>query len=62
MRVRAVEGLLVALVAAYAACSDRAGPHSGPRAAGRNILLVVIDTLRTDRLPFYGGDPRTAPL
>ena len=31
-------------------------------AAGRNIVLIVIDTLRADRLPFYGCEKNTAPF
>jgi len=31
-------------------------------AAGRNVVLVVVDTLRADRLPFHGCPRRTAPF
>jgi arylsulfatase A-like enzyme len=59
---RAAAGLVVFL---FAACgSDRSGSSEQESATHRppNILLVVVDTLRTDHLPVYGYVARpTAP-
>lgn len=34
----------------------------GAREWDGNVVLVVVDTLRADRLPFYGSDKSTAPF
>jgi arylsulfatase A-like enzyme len=50
--------LLILLLAAATACQPAAAdPKAGP-----NVVLVVIDTLRADRLPFYGYRRNTAPF
>jgi hypothetical protein len=52
--------LLVALAAALTpACRGRGVDPA--RAAGTNVLLVSIDTLRRDHLPAYGYPRATAP-
>jgi arylsulfatase A-like enzyme len=56
-------GLLVLpLLTAWVSCGDRREPVE-PRlpVAEPNVVLIVIDTLRADRLPFYGGPDTTAP-
>ncbi len=40
-----------------AACSN-----GEPQKAAPNVLMVVIDTLRADHLPFYGYSEQTAPF
>jgi arylsulfatase A-like enzyme len=47
--------LTAAIVAAGVSCSLSRKP-------GPNIVLIVIDTLRADRLPFYGYTQDTAPF
>ena len=42
-----------------AACTS---PPAGPAAAPPNVVLIVIDTLRADRLPFHGYGSNTAPF
>ncbi len=37
--------------------SSTVGPY-----AGCNVAVIVVDTLRADRLPFYGADEETAPF
>ena len=41
-------------------CASGCGPPSVPTRP--NVLLVVIDTLRADRLPFYGCERNNAPF
>lgn len=57
----AASALACALLAA--SCSDGAAP--GPSDAGsatpRNVLMVVVDTLRADRLGCYGAERDTSP-
>jgi arylsulfatase A-like enzyme len=48
---------LLAACALQPACGD-----GGQSAAQPNVVVVVIDTLRADRLPFHGGPPETAPF
>lgn len=58
---------LLPFLAAFAAgCGDgdRAGaadPTGDRQAASRNLILVVVDTLRADRLGCYGHDRPTSP-
>jgi arylsulfatase A-like enzyme len=47
--------LVVALAAALCSCS------AGPIAEGPNVLLVVLDTTRSDRLSLYGYERETTP-
>lgn len=55
MRSGARAGLLAALAGlVLAGC--------GPPRWDRNIVLIVIDTLRVEGLPFYGGRESTAPF
>jgi arylsulfatase A-like enzyme len=37
-------------------------PASGEKTGGPNIVLIVIDDLRYDHLPFYGYEKNTAPF
>jgi len=53
MSPRSAPLLLAACLAALAACAP--APHRP------NVVVVVIDTLRADRLPFYGYGKDTAP-
>jgi arylsulfatase A-like enzyme len=39
-----------------------AGGCDGPTPDRPNVLVVVVDTLRADRLPFYGGEEKNAPF
>ena len=65
-RLRACGAGLLSLVLSVG-CSDT-GPNGGTelggdgRLGGSNIVVIVIDTLRADRLPFYGHDRDTAPF
>jgi arylsulfatase A-like enzyme len=45
-------------------CSRSDGDESqgAALARGRNVAVIVIDTLRADRLPFYGAEKNTAPF
>ncbi len=54
---RCAAGLAVAL-ALCLGCEPRAEPEA-PRP---NLVLIVIDTLRSDRLSFYGHSANTAPF
>ena len=45
--------LFVAMLGAALAC----GPSSA-----RNLVLVTVDTLRADHLPFYGYEKNSAPF
>ena len=56
--IAAVLSILLALAAAGAA----SGCRRGRRQARPNVVLVVIDTLRHDHLPFYGYHTNTAPF
>lgn len=40
----------------------RSEPLSLPLSGRPNVVLIVIDTLRSDRLPFYGSGKDTAPF
>jgi arylsulfatase A-like enzyme len=40
------------------ACAEPKEPAARPP----NVVLVLVDTLRADRLPFHGGPPETAPF
>jgi len=53
---RSVAVSLAALVCGVAWGCDRPAPDRP------NVLVVVVDTLRADRLPFYGCDENTAPF
>lgn len=46
--------LVVMLAVAFSGC--------GKKAKDYNVVLIVIDTLRSDHLPFYGYDRGTAPF
>ena len=46
---------------ALASCGDPA-PHSGQESPRPDVLLVVVDTLRADRLSAYGYDRPTSPV
>ncbi len=37
-------------------------PSSGEKTGDPNVVLIVIDTLRQDHLPFYGYEKNTAPF
>jgi arylsulfatase A-like enzyme len=55
--------ILLVVTAAIVAAIVVAGVSCGlSRDGGPNIVLIVIDTLRADRLPFYGYDRPTAPF
>lgn len=56
--IAAALSLLLMLAAAGAA----SGCRRGRRQAKPNVVLVVIDTLRQDHLPFYGYRANTAPF
>ncbi len=49
----------VALVLAACGQGQASEPPSGPRPP--NVLLITVDTLRADRLGFYGYQPPTSP-
>lgn len=51
--------IAVALLVAVVFCLWRLFPK---HPAGPNVVLVVIDTLRADHLPFYGYPKETAPF
>jgi len=53
---RSVAVSLTALVCGVAWGCDRPAPDRP------NVLVVVVDTLRADRLPFYGCEENTAPF
>ena len=54
--------LLMALLANSACDSGRAGPEEMAQGGRRpNILWVVWDTVRADRLSVYGHDRQTTP-
>jgi len=55
-RMKALLGLMGLTLLPLAACSD-ADSKTLP-----NVIVVVIDTLRLDELPLYGGDPQNAPF
>jgi arylsulfatase A-like enzyme len=58
-RVRAFLLLAPLLAAASGGCSRPEAPASG---GPRRIVVIVIDTLRADALPFYGADAEAAPF
>jgi arylsulfatase A-like enzyme len=49
---------------ASAACGSPGGAAAPPRAAAQDldVVLVLVDTLRADHLPFYGYARETAPF
>lgn len=47
---------------AVSACDGSSGGGSRPVAAGPNVLWVVWDTVRADRMSVYGHDKPTTPL
>jgi choline-sulfatase len=51
--------MLVGATLLASACSERE-PATGP-AKARNLLLIVVDTLRRDHLPLYGYPRDTSP-
>ena len=51
---------LVVLTALICACGERPGPQPG-HAGAPSIVLVSIDTLRSDRLPSYGYAAGSTP-
>jgi arylsulfatase A-like enzyme len=53
---RSIAVALAALAGGVALGCDRPAPERP------NVLVVVVDTLRADRLPFYGCDENTAPF
>lgn len=65
-----IHGLVVAAVCAASGCWDDRAQEPDPRPAeataeverfpGANLLLLSIDTLRRDHLPFYGYERSTA--
>ena len=58
---RLLAGLLaLGSLAAAAAIALRSGPVR-VREAGRNVLLVTVDTLRADALGVYGSPLPTSP-
>ena len=52
--VRLPGGLLVVLLAASCGRKGLEGPRAAPAHPGAPFFLVVVDTLRSDHLPFYG--------
>jgi len=50
--------LIAVLLAAYAL----SGCSGWSRSRRPNVVLIVVDTLRADRLPFYGNSQNTAPF
>ncbi len=61
MRTRLIACALLAL--GPAGCRPRGGPAPSPIPERRpNIVLVVVDTLSRDHLPFYGYPKDTAPF
>ncbi len=53
---------LAALVLAALPWTPACGSDCVSEGAGPNVVVLVIDTLRADRLPFYGHDVDTAPF
>ncbi len=43
------------------ACGTRSGPESEASPTARNLLILCLDTLRTDRMSAYGHDRPTTP-
>jgi arylsulfatase A-like enzyme len=54
--VRAAGAGLAGAALAGAGCRERAGGAGDPTASPRNIVLIVIDTLRPDHLGCYGNE------
>jgi arylsulfatase A-like enzyme len=52
--------LLLSLV--ITACRDAATTEPAEKRLRPNVVVIVIDTLRADRLPFYDGERSTAPF
>jgi arylsulfatase A-like enzyme len=52
----------VALALAAALCGGATGCDRSPAPTRPDVLVVVVDTLRADRLPFYGYEADTAPF
>jgi len=52
--------LALTLCLAAASCAPQPEPRG--LAEGRNVVVIVIDTLRADHLPFYGYHKPTAPF
>ncbi len=60
--VRAASGIALCLIlVASAGCRAKAPAQSGRTASGPSIVLLTVDTLRADHLPFYGSEHETAP-
>jgi arylsulfatase A-like enzyme len=67
----AIHALIVVAVCTVSGCRDEPAREPDPRPAqaiekiqrfpGANLVLLSIDTLRRDHLPFYGYDRTTAP-
>ena len=58
-RARLLAPLLAGAGLGAGACTS---PPAGPAASAPNVVLIVIDTLRADRLPFHGYASNTAPF
>ena len=56
-----VGGLLVGMLVLFIGCGLGALPVGQASAAGPNIVLVTLDTVRRDRLPMYGNERVDAP-
>ena len=54
-----MRGTLAAVAAGLAVLAFARAPRADPRP---NVVLVVVDTLRRDHLPFYGYGRDTAPF
>lgn len=60
-RLAATPPLALLLLSACSLAAPRARPLAGA-AREANVVLVLIDTLRADHLPFYGYSRQTAPF
>jgi arylsulfatase A-like enzyme len=63
MKVEARRPMGVLLLTSLLASATSCGPaRSTDELRGFDVVLIVIDTLRADHLPFYGYDVDTAPF
>lgn len=61
MRLALILGAALAALIAVG-CSPSGGPASDNDWQGKNVLLISLDTLRSDRLPPYGGTVETPAI
>ncbi len=57
-----VTALWVTIILITGSLAVNTGCKKGPEPKDFNVVLIVIDTLRSDHLPFYGYEKDTAPF